>query len=105
MDKRLTHDKIKNLIDEISENTKLLLLNAVYFKLKWKSPFDKQQTKIEKFWYDNSRYENIEMMNDVNVYPFIELKELGLKIIELPYENNYSMIILLPKDIKKIEKI
>ncbi|AGZ95464.1 serine protease inhibitor-like SPI-2 [Goatpox virus] len=103
--KKLTHDKIKNLINEISENTKLLLLNAVYFKLKWRIPFDKQQTKMEKFWYDNSRYENIEMMNDVNVYPFIELKELGLKIIELPYENNYSMIILLPKDIKKIEKI
>ncbi len=49
---KTTHDRIKDLIkpDQISSRTKLVLTNAVYFKSKWKLPFDENSTKTEQFY-------------------------------------------------------
>ena len=49
---KTTHDRIKDLIpkDAITENTSLVLTDTVYFKSKWKSPFNEISTKIEKFY-------------------------------------------------------
>jgi serpin B len=36
-----THGKIKQIIDELSPNIFMVILNAVYFKGKWIYPFSK----------------------------------------------------------------
>ncbi len=39
-----TNDKIKKVIDEISPDMVMFLINAIYFKGEWKYDFDKDHT-------------------------------------------------------------
>ena len=39
-----TNGLIKNMIDKLDQNTVMLLINAIYFKGKWNSQFDKENT-------------------------------------------------------------
>nr|XP_003926063.1 serpin B3 isoform X3 [Saimiri boliviensis boliviensis] len=47
-----TNEKIKNLFPNktIDRDTKLVLVNAIYFKGQWETKFNKEDTKEEKFW-------------------------------------------------------
>ena len=45
-----TNGLIKNMIDKLNDNTVMLLINAIYFKGKWKFQFDKANT-VEKTFY------------------------------------------------------
>ena len=47
-----TRDKITDLIpgDSLNGLTRLVLVNAVYFKADWRSPFDKDATDLMDFW-------------------------------------------------------
>ena len=35
-----THDKIQDMLDELSPDLAMLLINAVYFNGKWRNKFD-----------------------------------------------------------------
>ena len=60
-----TMQKIKNLIDPatLSSDTRLVLVNAIYFKADWKFPFDKELTKEKIFILEDSIFDK----KDVNV--------------------------------------
>jgi serine protease inhibitor len=44
-----THGKITQIIDRLSKQEKMVLLNAIYFKGNWASQFDKAQTQDDQF--------------------------------------------------------
>ncbi|GFS65685.1 serpin B8, partial [Nephila pilipes] len=50
--KEKTNGKIEKLLDQLNPSTLLVLLNAVYFKGKWKEPFDPTFTK-PRIFYNN----------------------------------------------------
>uniref|UniRef100_A0A8C4VVG6 Serpin family B member 1 n=1 Tax=Gopherus evgoodei TaxID=1825980 RepID=A0A8C4VVG6_9SAUR len=91
-----TEDKIPNLLSEGSVNnmTKLVLVNAIYFKGNWAEKFKEANTKPMPF-----RLNKVMEMHKEN-YPFGYISELKCRVLELPYEGKeLSMIILLPDDI------
>ncbi|MFZ0281397.1 MAG: serpin family protein, partial [Bacteroidales bacterium] len=45
-----TNGLIKNMVDRLEDNTVMLLINAIYFKGKWKSQFDKAKTEEMPFY-------------------------------------------------------
>jgi serpin B len=81
--------------------TRLVLVNAVYFKAQWLQPFNSEDTKLEKFHI--SRYEEVEipMMHMKTFFGFKYSESLGARILELPYEvcmlctNKYKMILTI----------
>ena len=45
-----TNGLIKNMLNGLDDNTVMLLVNAIYFKGKWKSQFDKDKTVVKPFY-------------------------------------------------------
>lgn len=77
----------------------MALVNAIYFKQNWKHPFDKALTRDDIFNSLSGSKDSIEMMHSEDHYrAFAGQNE---KIIELPYEDGKtSMVILLPNKMK-----
>ena len=97
-----TKDKIKDMIkpEILSDLTKLVLTNAIYFKGLWEKQFDPKNTYEADFETKTSQTVSIDMMNyngeDKN-FNYTETEDL--KILELNYQgNDLSMIIILPKE-------
>jgi serine protease inhibitor len=111
--KEQTQNQITQLLKPglIDSLTRLVLVNAIYFKGNWNSPFDNQQTKNVPFWLNSHRNTTIPMMKQENHFGYAENQLL--QILELPYvgsvnddeesiefaftPNRLSMIILLPR--------
>jgi len=94
-------DKTKNRIDNIVDNSMIddmmVLINALYFKGKWKKEqeFDKEQTKLDDFTKTDNQKKKVNMMEQTTSLPYYADKHL--QCIELPYGNQaFSMVVLLP---------
>jgi serpin B len=101
-----TKQKIKDLLKpgDISTLTRLVITNAIYFKSNWKYKFDKDKTSQEDFHLLNGKITKVNMMYQNNSFNYFE--DSNIKFLELPYKNEeISMYVILPKDIKKINQI
>jgi serpin B len=102
-----TNGLIKNMIDKLSDNAVMLLINAIYFKGKWKHQFDEQSTVQLPFYKSGSSVFNVPMMRQTEEMKFFDGD--GFKIAELPYgQGNFVMDIILPDQndgLKDIEAI
>lgn len=95
---------ISHILDSAPDpDTKMLLLNAIYFKGKWKSPFDGELT--QKGTFMNFGRENQEEIDFMTMYdhrfPYMSRVVAGqeTQVLRLPYmEGDLSMIVLLPKE-------
>jgi len=90
-----TNGKIPKVLDEISPQAVMFLMNALYFKGDWSYQFDKSQTSDRPFTPDNGQTSNVSTMNG----------EVGAKVvygntykaIEMPYgRTNFTMIVIVP---------
>lgn len=94
-----TNDKIKNLIkpNDLNQDTRLVLVNAIYFKGRWAQPFRVQDTTPDKFYINETDSINVLMMHQTKKHMCREDRELNAKIIELPYVNrDVCLVIILP---------
>ncbi|XP_070603259.1 leukocyte elastase inhibitor-like [Erythrolamprus reginae] len=98
-----TEGKIPELLSEGSINamTKLVLVNAIYFKGNWEEPFEEGNTKDKPFRLNKTEQKNVKMMFMKERLPFRYIPECKCRVLELPYkEEDVSMIILLPDSIE-----
>ena len=99
-----TAGKIRNLIhpDDISDMTRLVLTNAIYFKGNWAVPFRKDETKLEAFNVNAAHKVQVPMMQQTGHFRFAQ--EKGMAAIEMPYvDSELSMIVILPEgDVEKL---
>lgn len=100
-----THQMIKALDTEISQDALLIALDAIYMNGKWENPFDPDDTETAPFYNADGSETNVEMM-----YQNIEEAEYsetdGYQVIRLPYRNQAcSMVLALPKVGTGIENI
>lgn len=93
-----TNDKIKNLLaTPLPPLTRLVLVNAVYFKGDWAVQFKKNATKPAPFFTEPEKPVVVEMMAQKENFKYGE-DDLCQRLA-LPYVGNgQSMLILLPKD-------
>jgi serpin B len=97
-----TMDKIQDLIPEafLGEYTKMVLVNAMYFKGDWVHQFAEMDTNKQSFYVNEDKSVEVDMMhNDRSKFKMYECKELQAKTIELPYKGDrVSMYVVLPND-------
>ena len=75
----------------------MILLNAIYFKSNWKYKFDPKKTELLPFTNLNKEKKNVETMYQ-QFEKIMYYEDEKIKMIELPYDDNLSMIILLPSE-------
>ncbi|VEN59284.1 unnamed protein product [Callosobruchus maculatus] len=94
-----TNNRIKDLIkpEDLDKQTRLVLVNAIYFKGTWKTPFDEKLTRSEKFYLNDNDLIDVQMMHLTTHLFYKKDENLDAKVLELPYSNkDLSMIIILP---------
>lgn len=92
-----TQDYIKDLLPQgvITPDTSLVLVNAIYFKGKWKSPFDQSFTQSEPFTNLDGKTVKTAMMHQSRDYAYSESNVI--RMLQLPYGNGeIAMAVLLP---------
>ena len=92
-----TQKKITNVIGApLDQLTRLVLVNAVYFKGKWESQFKKHATQNEPFYRISGGPVQAPLMKQTRKYKYF-CKFLELQLLELPYVGNeLSMLVILP---------
>lgn len=98
--KNKTEGKIEELIGEpFPENTKLVLLNAIYFRGLWKSRFRVRDTYSDAFYNGGTQRVAVDTMHQEVHGGYAYDRETNADVIDLPYVGlDYSMTIVLPKD-------
>merc|ERR1712012_871028 len=95
-----TRNLIQDLIspDLITDDSKLLLLNAIYFKANWVSNFDKLDTVSRPFRVkEGGVNKNVDIMTQTNLFQYKYNYDFQSQIISLPYQDeNFAMIVFLP---------
>lgn len=93
-----TAGKITNLISpaSLSELTRLLLTNAIYFKGAWKNRFAEAATKEASFHLGLFNKVKVQMMHQEAEFRYAKVG--SVQVLELPYgRRDLSMLVLLPK--------
>lgn len=95
-----THDKIRDLIPPgaLDALTRLVLVNAVYFKGKWMTEFRKENTRPLPFHQIDGSDRMVPTMSGKIPARLAEFP--GLQVLALPYRGNrLSMVIALPAEV------
>jgi serpin B len=93
-----TEDRITDLIPQgvITELTRLVLTNAIYFNAAWAYPFDEDMTADNPFYFLDGGQVIVPMMKQTESFGYTEGE--GYQAVELPYDGDeLSMVILLPE--------
>ncbi|XP_033719656.1 leukocyte elastase inhibitor isoform X1 [Tursiops truncatus] len=97
-----TEGKIPELLASggVDSTTKLVLVNAIYFKGNWQEKFMMEATEDAAFRLNKKDTKLVKMMYQKKRFPLGYIKDLKCRVLELPYEGeDLSMVILLPDDI------
>ncbi|PBC25413.1 leukocyte elastase inhibitor [Apis cerana] len=97
-----TNNKIPYFVssDNFNENTKLILINAIYFNGTWLNIFNIRDTKDRIFHVLKNQTKLVPTMYSKSKYTYGDMPTLQAKFIEIPYKNpDVAMIIILPNQI------
>ena len=90
-----THQKIPQIIDQLSDDDLMVLINAIYFKGFWKEKFSKKLTNKEQFMNYNKEPKETDFMHITKKFDYFEDKEL--QAISLHYQkDNLKALVILP---------
>jgi serpin B len=101
-----TESKIKDLIPSgvLDSMTRLVLVNAIYFRGEWAHQFDPALTSQASFFTAPDVQVQVQMMTRKQDFRYAE--DGDVQILELPYAgDDLSMILLLPREINGLEKL
>ena len=97
-----THQRIKKIIDRISPDDIMYLINAIYFKGTWTYQFNRDFTRDDMFYFPDGSSDLFKMMMTQARLNYYEDDEL--QIVELPYgDGHYSMLIFLPRKVDGLD--
>ena len=89
-----TNGKITEIIDKLSPNDVMVLVNALYFNAPWLNPFEPHLTSDAQF-NGSVKTSDVKMMSRKAYMNYAEY--MGCQLVELPYEGGrYAMYVLLP---------
>jgi serpin B len=91
-----TNARIPRLLDQISNAEILFLINAIYFKGKWRETFDPKDTQDGPFQGADGRTRIAPLMSQTDTLRYDETAEY--QAVDLLYGNgSFAMTLLLPK--------
>ncbi len=101
-----TENKIKDLIAAgvLDDSTRLVLVNAIYFKGDWADRFDPGLTAPAAFLTLAGGKVQVPMMTLKHTFKYAE--DDGLQVLELSYAGgDLSMVVLLPRDVNGLAQV
>lgn len=103
-----TNNKIKDLLskDSVDGNTRLVLVNALYFKGTWKMKFAPANTHDRPFYINANSTVQVPMMYKEDNYALGLSQELNAKLLQLDYiGEEASLLIVLPEEVEGLNDV
>ena len=98
-----TEGKIGDMIDRLTPDMVMVLVNALYFNAPWADAFDSELTS-ENVFHGKSKSGKVSMMHRTGQYNYAQVH--GAQVIQLPYEGGrYSMFVALPPAGADLDKL
>ncbi|CAK7298373.1 Serpin I2 [Vulpes lagopus] len=102
--------KIKDMFsgEDFGPLTRLVLVNAIYFKGDWKQKFRKEDTQLTNFTKKDGAAVKIPMMKALlrTKHGYFSEPSMNYQVLELPYRGDgFSLIIILPAEDVNIEEM
>ncbi len=90
-----TNGKIPTILESISSNEVMFLINAIYFNGKWKYQFESSKTVNEQFTCTDKKVVSVPVMKMENSFGYSV--QPGFKALKMPYgADKFQMVLLLP---------
>jgi serpin B len=92
-----TKQRIKDLLPphSIDSQTRLVIVNAIYFLADWAHPFNASRTQPRDFFVDGKTAKPVPTMTQANAFMYASGE--GAALVELPYKDKRtSMYVLVP---------
>jgi serpin B len=105
--KTRTREKIVDLLPggSVVRDTRLVLVNAVYFKDTWQTPFDATATRPATFHAPGGAHP-VPMMRKTETLRLAAIADAGLSVLEIPYQGGaFSLVVVLPDAVDGIAKV
>jgi serine protease inhibitor len=81
----------------VSKDSRLVLVNALYFKGPWEQPFSEHATKPAPFHVDPRKSPLVTTMHATGYYHYAERDDV--RLLRLPYRgNDLLMTVVLPRE-------
>jgi serine protease inhibitor len=91
-----TNDKIRDMLDEISVDVVMYLINAIYFNANWKYEFPREDNYQGDFKLENGSTTGVDYMVVEGDFHYTTHK--NFTAVELPYsDSSFSMLVMLPQ--------
>jgi serpin B len=101
-----TQDRIPTVLDEISPDAIMYLINAIYFKGDWQYTFDEEETFETNFHRPDGNTIPVDMMGWNGNAELDYFENELFQAVDLPYgDRTFSMTLLLPKNEVGIEGV
>ncbi|NWZ39820.1 OVALX protein, partial [Brachypodius atriceps] len=100
--------QIRDFLEPSSVNpqTSLVLVNAIYFKGKWKTAFKEEHTQEVPFNVTEQESRPVQMMCQNSTYKVARVAEDEIRVLEVPYASGeLSMFVLLPDNISGLAQL
>ncbi len=101
-----TSGRIKDLFgkDSFDSMTRLVLVNAVYFRGDWAKPFDPSKTEKGVFKTVTENIPGIPFMKKTERWNYYS--DNDIQALDMPYaEGNYSLLVISPRETAGLEKV
>ncbi|NP_001268583.1 alpha-1-antitrypsin precursor [Mesocricetus auratus] len=93
-----TQGKIVDLVKDLDKDTVLALVNYIFFKGKWKKPFDADNTEEADFHVDKTTTVKVPMMSRLGMFDVHYVSTLSSWVLLMDYLGNATAIFILPDD-------
>nr|AFO64912.1 alpha-1-antitrypsin [Oplegnathus fasciatus] len=98
-----TNGKIDKLVESLDPSTVMYLISYIYYKGKWATPFDPELTREDTFTVEENTKVPVQMMNMEKRFDTYYDQPINTSVLHLPFNNSYSMLLLLPGDMAELE--
>ncbi|NP_001157996.1 serine (or cysteine) proteinase inhibitor, clade B, member 9c isoform 1 [Mus musculus] len=103
-----TKGKIPELLSSgsVDSETRLVLVNALYFKGRWHHQFDIKSTRKMPFKINKDEERPVQMMFQEDMFKLAYVNEVQVQVLVLPYKGKeLSLVVLLPDDGVELSKV
>lgn len=92
--KENTNGKIPTILDRLTENDRMLLINALYLKAAWSKPFQERNTTDKMFTTERGEEIKVPMMMMRSNEPFY--RDDAVAMVSKRLQGGYTMLFVLP---------
>ncbi|XP_008061246.1 plasma serine protease inhibitor [Carlito syrichta] len=95
---RQTKGKIVDLIKNLDGTQIMVMVNYIFFKAKWETGFNPQNTREQDFHVAPGTVVQVPMMNREDHYLYFVDRDLSCKVVGIPYHGNATALFVLPSE-------